>query len=83
MRATIIYQQKGQVCYNAHGESFILPELYELETPFYACYTNEGEGFKEIISAFQEKDDLIEWMSFPLKKMVETKARENMERFEV
>lgn len=75
MRATVIYQQKGQVCYNAYGESFILPELYELETPFYVCYTNEGESFKDIIAAFQEKDDLIEWMNAPLKKMVQRKRQ--------
>jgi hypothetical protein len=75
MKATVIYQQKGQVCYNAYGESFILPELYELETPFYVCYTNGGESFKDIIAAFQEKNDLIEWMNAPLKKMVQKKRQ--------
>lgn len=90
LKATIIFQQKGNVCYNAYGERFILPELYELETPFYVCYSQGISDYQEIIAAFQEKTDLIEWIGIPLNKMVEKKrkvvediARENMERFAV
>jgi len=90
MRATIIHQQKGHVCYNVYGERFIIDEIYELETPFYVCYTQGPNDFKEIIAAFQEKSDLVDWMGIPLDKMVEKKrkvvediARKNMEKFAV
>lgn len=61
LKVTVIRQQKGAACYNAFGEQFFIDELYELETPFYACYVNEN-----IIAAFQEKYDLIHWMTTPL-----------------
>lgn len=63
LKATIIYEQKGTVCYNCFGQQLFIDELYELDTPFYACYV---EGNNNIISAFQEKCDLIQWMTSPL-----------------
>jgi hypothetical protein len=65
MKATVIFQQKGTVCYNAYGEQFFIDELYELKTPFYACYS-EFSDERIIIGAFQEKCDLIQWMMAPL-----------------
>jgi hypothetical protein len=65
MKATVIFEKKGTVCYNAYGEKFFIDELYELKTPFYACYS-EFSDERHIIGAFQEKYDLIQWMTAPL-----------------
>jgi hypothetical protein len=81
LRATVIFEQRGQVCYNAMGEMFYIDDLYELKTPFYVSYVHSGNSGHIVLAAFQEKSDLIEWMNFPLRKMVETKAHENMEKF--
>lgn len=74
LKATIIYQQNGTVCYNCYGEKFFIDDLYELKTPFYACYLPGNEG---IIAAFQEKYDLIHWMTTPLFRNHKTEEKDS------
>lgn len=90
LKATIIWTKNGHEYFNSYGELFYLDEFYELELPFYACYAPSIESHSTIIAAFQEKKDLMEWMTTPLRKNVERKrqliediARENIERFAV
>lgn len=63
LKATIIWTKNEHGYFNTYGELFYLDELYELELPFYACYV---PGNNNIIAAFQEKYDLIHWMTTPL-----------------
>lgn len=65
LKATIIYEQRGLACYNCLGEQFFIDEFYELKIPFYTCYV-PLENSNEIVGAFQEKKDLLDWMAKPL-----------------
>jgi hypothetical protein len=75
LKATIIWSKSGQAAYlNALGETFYLDEFYdELELPFYACYIPTERDGNMLIAAFQEKDDLIDWISLPYRKSAEKK----------
>ena len=69
-----------QVYYSTLGETYWLPEMYELEAPFYALVGGDKKYFSvdvgydepvnqeaiEIIAAFKRKEDLINWMRMPL-----------------
>jgi hypothetical protein len=71
LKATIIWTKSGHDYFNAFGEMFYLDEFYhELELPFYACYITTQHDGNTLVAAFQEKEDLIDWICIPLRKNI-------------
>lgn len=62
---------------NTLGEAFVMTDLQEIEAPFYAVISNEIKfnRYRSIEAAFEDKGDLIDWLTFPIRKELEKKFR--------
>lgn len=61
------------------GEAFVMSDLQEVEAPFYAVISNKIQfnRYRSIEAAFEDKGDLVDWLTFPIRKELEKKFRIN------